>query len=50
MRYWFLEMIHQWFQVGKTAAMCISMSSDLPLSGAEDMPLEPSSDWLTALE
>ena len=28
------KMIYQWFTVEKTAAMCISMSSLLPLSGA----------------
>ena len=48
-------MIYQWFTVEKTAAMCISMSSLLPLSGAADRTgcfwclLSPSSDWLTAL-
>ena len=41
------KMICQWFKVEKTAAMCISMSSLLPLSGAADrascfrMSLEP---------
>ena len=41
------KMIYQWFTVEKTAAMCISMSSLLPLSGAADRtgcfcpPLEP---------
>ena len=49
------KMIYQWFTVEKTAAMCISMSSLLPLSGAADRTgcfwrfLSPSSDWLTAL-
>ena len=41
------KMIYQWFTIEKTAAMCISMSSLLPLSGAADRtgcfspPLEP---------
>ena len=43
----FHKMIYQWFTVEKTAAMCTSMSSLLPLSGAADRtgcfcpPLEP---------
>ena len=41
------KMIYQWFTIEKTVAMCISMSSLLPLSGAADRtgcfcpPLEP---------
>ena len=41
------KMIYQWFTIEKTVAMCISMSSLLPLSGAADrtgcfcLPLEP---------
>ena len=41
------KMIYHWFTVEKTAAMCISMSSLLPLSGVADrtggfcLPLEP---------
>ena len=45
------KMIYKWFTVEKTAAMCISMSSLLPLSGAAVFAclLSASSDWLTAL-
>ena len=49
-------MIYQWFTVEKTAAMCISMSSLLPLSLERQTEqaffaclLSPSSDWLTSL-
>ena len=48
------KMIYQWFTVEKTAAMCISMSSLLPLELQTEQAvfarlLSPSSDWLTAL-
>ena len=47
LRHWSPKMTYHWFEVEKTAAMCISMSSLLPLSGAADrtgcfhLPLEP---------